>query len=951
MSSPTSDDQPVMRSRALEKVMVKLANFRKKHKNNIHGMLTTDLSFVGERRSLAILEANSAKKYTKSYTTDCSPELSFDAPLEGESNGSPMAIMKKPSTKAAQFLGAIRRLTEKRRRHSAFSTGALQSTKNSFIHGNLPVGVDLDLLNTQKELYMDPYVNAFIESGGEAQQQKSKARILNLMQKVALSNNANSRVQDPIFQMHDLLTVFQETTHGELRNYGEEQLQELESDLRVTVHKDIQVLIPSCKSLRRAELKARIKYGHDVSHLVDLNRASIMCPDMLTMVKATARCVEIFGVSTELGNPDTDVVDIADSWFTGPPMSANYRQIQLLLRFRGVIWEIQINTAPMLREKHDGGGHKYYVTTRYVQESILLAAVLGLGSQLREFFAHTGVRQVADCDQITDKNGLTALHHAAYRDDTDIGGTLLNQKANPWIVDDSKRLPIYYALCFHRTNMVELLAEWMLKKPPDELKQWTTLRPCLPYCKRMPESLATLLSAPSMATYLQKEYLTLVERGGGSEMLLLFRASKVPLDHEDRKLRFLIVLQELVETLGSAQGGVEMVAAFVLALAPGWDFDWHTQLMPLDPVSVQTFLVRLGEQLLLEEWHWQPRIRARTVKFAHNKLGTRSCGEALARILRRCQDTKEIDFKDCDLTPDFLQGFLDAYKPLPAEDNSRYKPQRTDVRLCLRSNKDLADTLLGDFLSLITPGTLVLFECGLSWEILTSITAEPQRARWCRAVTKLTLSYNSLGDVAELEGTFWTFLDALPQLEELQMNRCKLGPFAFAHCEDVPALRIQSHLKKLDISENPFLGTIEGGNALANIFQCCQCLEEINLSECDLGEAMVTLQEKMIRHESLTHLNMNTNPMLATFAKHVGRFLAFVPYAHFIFLDQCGWTLERFETFLAEPWQTRQLSSISLRGHTDFHENHEFALAPLLKHFRVKKCQNVCVEINMEQMG
>lgn len=276
-----------------------------------------------------------------------------------------------------------------------------------------------------------------------------------------------------------------EEDESALRKYGVQCMRELENDIREEVHPDIRLDLAGVKGRDRAEMKTWIKYAHDCSRLCDLNRGTIVCPDVNTMYAAARQLFTKWG--PEAGHVSKEIVEWGDHYQT--PMPGGYRHIQVLVRLSGVVWEVQISTEPMLKAKKLSG-HKLYKTTRFVKELILFACMQGDESVLHDLLRMVGVKDVANPNEVRDKNGLTALHHAAFRGNIAIVRTLLDNQlllepSDVWLMDHTKSmgqtgtLAVTYALRMRRWEAALHIATAMEQQAHFQGQLSTALRESL----------------------------------------------------------------------------------------------------------------------------------------------------------------------------------------------------------------------------------------------------------------------------------------------------------------------------------------------------------------------------------------------------------------------------------------------------------------------------------------
>ena len=94
-----------------------------------------------------------------------------------------------------------------------------------------------------------------------------------------------------------------------------------------------------------------------------------------------------------------------------------YMDIQILLRFGGVLCELQITTVRQHAAKGEGGGHARYVLRRWLSENILLAAMERDTCRLKRILEASEKLRFPLKDlamAVCDKNGHSALHYAAF---------------------------------------------------------------------------------------------------------------------------------------------------------------------------------------------------------------------------------------------------------------------------------------------------------------------------------------------------------------------------------------------------------------------------------------------------------------------------------------------------------------------------------------------------------
>jgi len=349
---------------------------------------------------------------------------------------------------------------------------------------NPPEGVDLAAL-TCKETLLSPedckamYEQAFVEAGGKRAVQASKAisERLEVQMKLAMAdhcgwNRCLYAAQLQVWESYGLDFMMKRMGKGSaVRQYGERLLNELFKDVKQNVSSAVELTIADAKKFARSSIKVRIKYAGDCSQLGDMNRATIACPDIQVMYAVADLLFERWGPMSF--GQQARIVEFSDHY--QKPMAGGYRHLQLLIYLSGSLWELQLNTEPM-QEAKKKAGHKLYKTTRFVKEMILFASMEGDANALRDLLAKPGVRELADPNAVKDRNGLSALHHAAFRGDADVLALLLSKDAcskcaDAWALDGTHGggLPINYAMLMHHYSVALTLARHMADSLPEHI--------------------------------------------------------------------------------------------------------------------------------------------------------------------------------------------------------------------------------------------------------------------------------------------------------------------------------------------------------------------------------------------------------------------------------------------------------------------------------------------------
>jgi len=307
----------------------------------------------------------------------------------------------------------------------------------------LPDGVDLGSLAAGGDNKFTPleaakaYAAALKTSGGQkklAQYKEAADKLVGIVTQKALSGKQNSAWET--YSVEDFLDI---TTKGPLRQYGESQIAKYQAALKEK-KLTCKIAVPSGKAIARSKMKVVIKYGGDTSRLVDANRCTVECKSIDELFSAVETAVGMW-------NDEKGVVVELEDKFFNRCMEAGYRHVQMLVRFGACLWEIQFNTTDFLKAKHECG-HKAYKTTRHVQESLLLFAISNQPVKLHAMLCMPGIREIADPDVVADKNGMRALHHAAFRGSTESTKLLLSmpKPADVFKMDSYAQLPIKLAM-------------------------------------------------------------------------------------------------------------------------------------------------------------------------------------------------------------------------------------------------------------------------------------------------------------------------------------------------------------------------------------------------------------------------------------------------------------------------------------------------------------------------
>lgn len=117
------------------------------------------------------------------------------------------------------------------------------------------------------------------------------------------------------------------------------------------------------KQEQRCGEKVRLKYNDDYSRLKDIRRGSIVCASIRDIVKIS---------NALLDDPKVEVVQFHNGFNPNfdARLSAGYRDVKLIIRKEGLLWELQVEHAKFHQHKNEGG-HKRYTDLRSVLERLL----------------------------------------------------------------------------------------------------------------------------------------------------------------------------------------------------------------------------------------------------------------------------------------------------------------------------------------------------------------------------------------------------------------------------------------------------------------------------------------------------------------------------------------------------------------------------------------------------
>ena len=148
----------------------------------------------------------------------------------------------------------------------------------------------------------------------------------------------------------------------------------------------------------------------------------------------------------------------------------------------------------MLKVKAEGGGHKLYATVRHVQELVLFCAIENDIETLRSMLAIPGARDVIGVNVKVDRNGMRALHHAAFHGNKPLLELLLELGADPFALDKASHSALYYAMATFKWDCATLLASKMSEIMPHPTLDRHNICPPQP---SLPPTTSTTPTSPS----------------------------------------------------------------------------------------------------------------------------------------------------------------------------------------------------------------------------------------------------------------------------------------------------------------------------------------------------------------------------------------------------------------------------------------------------------------------
>lgn len=308
------------------------------------------------------------------------------------------------------------------------------------------------------------YDKAWEQLGGKASLESLRPLSIKIGEKVRLENRANKSLkQSSEMQSLDLDSLF--AWAAAVKPAYDALLEHLVQLMR---GKGIQATYQAVglKRKQRAQAKATIKYGGDVSFLVDIVRGSLIFSKLEDMYAGMLVLLE----SADLHGDGFWVAEFGDRY--QKPLSGGYADCQMVLGVEGMLCELQINTEAMSEAKHRGG-HKAYGQTRFVHEYLLYSAIhndiVGANKLLQ-------CGKVTNCDMVRDRNGFSALGFACVHRNAELSASLLNAGASPFHVSNSGQLPLHLAITRRDYRIATLLVERMSQSAAEVVGDTTRLQ-------------------------------------------------------------------------------------------------------------------------------------------------------------------------------------------------------------------------------------------------------------------------------------------------------------------------------------------------------------------------------------------------------------------------------------------------------------------------------------------
>eukprot|EP00939_MAST-03C_sp_MAST-3C-sp1_P002233 g2233.t1 len=374
------------------------------------------------------------------------------------------------------------------------------------------------------------YAEALRAAGGVQSILKYRKLSQDIERQVETNRNMAKKLGMPIvtqsleYQLLDIEHLYAEAnrTHSEIHDFGAE----VAGVAKGTYHR------AKIKSRARAMFKTKIKYGGDVSRLMDIQRCTVEFPNIQSLYEGVKILYE--KGYFDLNRVSARIISFEDRFQPGQQLTNGYCDIQLLLMTNEHVSEMQMNVTPMLKAKHEGG-HSAYRLEREENEQLLMACIknqfepkettqetkASMSSIVDELWAASekgdtvkcrkiqkllrdsvesflnkeessasdtsdfedannlavaGVKLLlekrgADPNAVRDKTGRVGLHYAARHGNIDMIRCLLKHGANAFALDKSNATPLHRAMMHRHCEAAYVLLESMVAAVRKEKKQ------------------------------------------------------------------------------------------------------------------------------------------------------------------------------------------------------------------------------------------------------------------------------------------------------------------------------------------------------------------------------------------------------------------------------------------------------------------------------------------------
>lgn len=307
------------------------------------------------------------------------------------------------------------------------------------------------------------YKRALEEAGGDAVIRKYSTLSRELTENMETGETVSQALE---YQLLDIDRLYEEA------KCMEDSIQDFAKEIASLTNGKF--LPAKLKSKDRAAFKSRIKYGNDLSRLMDIQRCTVEFSDIATMYKGIATLKKKNYFSKE-HRVSARIISFEDRFQIGQRLTDGYCDIQLLLMVDEHVSEMQMNVASMLRAKHMGG-HRAYRSTRERNERLLMASIKNEFStetpiQRDEYegfsiYENVGVKRLlqhgANPNAVKDKTGRSALHYAARHGNVKMIDALLEKNADCFSLDRSYSMPLHRSLIHRHLDATRVLLNKMI---------------------------------------------------------------------------------------------------------------------------------------------------------------------------------------------------------------------------------------------------------------------------------------------------------------------------------------------------------------------------------------------------------------------------------------------------------------------------------------------------------